>query len=598
MFHSIRWRLATAFIALIIVCIGGLSTYLVHFVRGNYLTNLESQLTNQAQLVGDVSELYFVGSGLVPDLSPNVIASEAKQSLDVLAKRLGEQIDARVTIMDRRGVVLGDSEENPSTMENHGSRPEVVEALSNGVGSSIRYSTTLGCDMMYVAVPITANGEIVGVSRMSLPLTEINKPLRYISRTIIGGAAIAAIIAILLAIQISRATTEPVKKLTQMSRRLAQGELDQKIKVTSKDEVGELAGAFNQMVAKLKEMVALLTAERDKMSAILSNMADGIIVVDGEGKVNMINRAAEATFQLSWDKAQGQTFIEMVHDHELDDVLQKCLKTGEQQAGLVEIEPGKQFLGVIATPLRGRAGSVVLLQNLTELRRLETVRRDFIANISHELRTPLSSLKILAETLQQGAINDPAVAKDFLDKINAETDRLAQMVGELGELSRIESGEASLNVRPTDIGEIAMQAMERLEAQADRVGLDLVMNIPQGLPEIPADRERVEQALVNLLHNAIKFTPSGGRISISAKIEDDNALISVVDNGVGIPADDLPRIFERFYKADKARAGGGTGLGLAIAKHIVEAHGGKIWAESVEGKGSTFTFTLPIATTP
>ena len=615
MFRSIRWRVTTAFIVLIIVCIGGLSTYLVHFVRGNYLTNLESQLTNQAQLVGDVSELYFVGSGLVPDLSPNVIASEAKQSLDVLAKRLGEQIDARVTIMDRRGVVLGDSEENPSTMENHGSRPEVVEALSNGVGSSIRYSTTLGCDMMYVAVPITANGEIVGVSRISLPLTEINESLGHISRTIIGGAAIAAIIAILLAIQISNTTTKPVKELTQMSRRLAQGELDQKIRVTSRDEVGELAGAFNQMAAKLKEMVDLLTTEKDKMAAILSNMADGIFVVDGESKVIMVNQAAKRMFPSPFTgEGQGEgspdkiserclltaecSFIEAVHDHELDDILQKCLKTGEQQAGLVEIEPGKQFLGVIATPIRGRAGSVVLLQNLTELKRLERVRRDFIANISHELRTPLSSLKILAETLQEGAIDDSTVAKGFLDKINAEADRLAQMVNELGELSRIESGEGSLNVRPTDIGEIAMQAIERLKAQADRVGLNLVLNIPQGLPEILADRERVEQVLVNLLHNAIKFTPSGGRISISAKIEDDNALISVVDNGVGIPADDLPRIFERFYKADKARAGGGTGLGLAIARHIVEAHGGNIWAESTEGKGSTFTFTLPIATTP
>ena len=599
MFRSIRWRIATTFIVLIIVCIGGLSAYLVHFVRVNYLSNLESQLTSQAQLIGDASKSYLVGSGLVPD-------RQTQEDVDALAKRLGKQIDARITIIDKGGVVLGDSDKNPAAMENHGNRPEVIEALSLGVGSSIRYSTTLGCDMMYVAVPVTVNKEIVGISRVSLPLTEINKSLGHISRTIIGGAAIAAVIAILLAIQISKTTTEPVKKLTQMSKRIAEGELDQKIQVTSRDEIGDLAGAFNRMAAKLKEMLGLLTSERDRMSAILSSMADGILVVDGESKVIMVNQAAKRMFPSPVkgegqcegfpDKALEHTFIEVVRDHELDSILQKCLETGEQQTGLVEIEEGKQFLGVIATPLSGQSGSVVLLQDLTELRRLETVRRDFITNISHELRTPVASLKVLAETLQEGAIDDPTVAKDFLNKIDTETNRLAQMVNELGELSRIESGEASLKVKPIDMGEVAKRVLERLKPQADKAELDLVMDIPSGLPKALADKERMEHVLINLFHNAIKFTPSGGTINIAAKAEADNIQVSIADTGIGISADDLPRIFERFYKADKARAGGGTGLGLAIAKHIVEAHGGKIWAESIEGKGSTFSFSLPVAT--
>jgi two-component system phosphate regulon sensor histidine kinase PhoR len=301
-------------------------------------------------------------------------------------------------------------------------------------------------------------------------------------------------------------------------------------------------------------------------------------------------------FQLSQDEALGHTFIEVVRDHEIDSILQRCRKMAEQQTGLVETEPGKQFLGAIAAPLGD--GSLVLLQNLTELRRLETVRRDFIANISHELRTPVASLKALSETLQEGAIDDPAVAKDFLNKINTETDRLAQMVNELGELSRLESGELSLELEPIAVAEIVEEVTEMLKAQVDRAGLSLGVDIPPNLPEAQGDRERLEQVLVNLLHNAIKFTPSGGRIYLSAKAEGGNVLISVADTGVGIPADDLSRIFERFYKADKARAGGGTGLGLAIARHIIESHGGKIWAESIEGKGSTFTFTLPIATRP
>jgi len=557
---------------------------LVHFVRGDYLDNLESQLTSQAELVGATTETYF-------------IIGQAEE-LAALAKRLGQQIGARVTIINGDGVVLGDTDENPAAMENHGNRLEVIEAVSSGVGRSIRYSTTLGCDMMYVAVPVTVNGDVVSICRIALPLTEIDESLGHINRIVIAGAAIAGIIAIAVAIFISRATTGPVKELTQMAKRMAQGELDQKVRVSSKDEVAELAGAFNQMAAKVKEMVGLLTAERDKMFAILSSVADGILLFDSEGRVTMINQAASKILQLGDDKMLGHTFIEVVHDHELDDVLQRSLKTGEQQTGLVETQLGKQFLGVIATPLRGQSGSVVLLQNLTELQRLQTVRRDFVANISHELRTPVASLKVLAETLQGEALDDVTAGREFVTKINIETDRLAQMVNELSELSRIESGKVHLNVQSIDIDEAAMRVVERLKAQADRGRLSLVMDIPANLPRALADKERVEQVLMNLLHNAIKFTPPQGTINVSARAEGDIVLVAVSDTGVGIPADDLPRIFERFFKADKARVGGGTGLGLAISKHLVEAHGGKIWAESTEGKGSTFTFTLPIATQP
>ncbi|MCL0053290.1 cell wall metabolism sensor histidine kinase WalK [Dehalococcoidales bacterium] len=412
------------------------------------------------------------------------------------------------------------------------------------------------------------------------------------------GIIVTIIIAVLLALLLSKTITQPLNRLTQMAKRMAEGELDQKIQVTSKDEAGELARAFNQMAARLKEMVTLLTIERDKMATILSTMADGILITDSQGKVTMVNQAAERILRLPRDKIVGQSFIEVVRDHEVDGIWQKCVKTGAQQTGLVETVPRKQFLGVIATPISREAGSLVLLQDLTELRRLEIARSDLISNISHELRTPIASVKALAETLEEGAIDDRVVAKEFLSRINAEVDRLAQMVEELGELSRIESGEVSLKVEPVDLGKIANQVVERLRTQADRAGLDLSLNIPSTLPLALADEERVEQVLVNLVDNAIKFTLPGGRVTLSAKVEDENILISVIDTGIGIPADDLPRIFERFYKVDKARTGGGTGLGLAIAKHIVEALGGRIWAESIEGKGSTFTFSLPIAAKP
>jgi len=580
MFSRIRWRIAVVFAVLILVCIGGLSAYLSHFFRGNYIDNLRSQLTDQAQLIEDNS-LYYFNAGQI-------------EEIDTLAKRLGEQIDGRVTVISEDGTVLGDSEEDPSVMENHADRPEVIEALAEGTGSSIRHSATLGYDMMYVAVPVLAGDQVVGIARVALPLTEIDQSLQHINRTIIIAAVIAAAIAVLLAFQISKATTGPVAKLTQASARMAKGDLGQEIEVTSRDEVGNLALAFNQMAARIKEMVATVTSERDRMAAILSNMADGILLVDGDRVIRMLNPAAERILGLPSEDSLGRTFVEVVRDYELNGVLERCLSAGEPQTTLVEMSPSKQFLGVIATPLHGQTGCLLLVHDLTQIRRLETVRRDFVANISHELRTPIASLKALTETLRDGAIADQSVASDFLNSINVEVDRLAQMVQELSDLSRIESGEAPLHKEPVDIAQTIGRAVGRLEALAERAELEIVQEIDSGLPKIVADDERVEQVLVNLIHNAIKFTPPHGRIHITAKAAGDNALISVADTGVGIPVDDLSRIFERFYKADKARAGEGTGMGLAIAKHIVEAHGGKIWAESVEGRGATFYFTLPL----
>jgi two-component system phosphate regulon sensor histidine kinase PhoR len=250
---------------------------------------------------------------------------------------------------------------------------------------------------------------------------------------------------------------------------------------------------------------------------------------------------------------------------------------------------------VIATPLPNGNEYLVRIQDLTELRRLQMVRQDFISNISHELRTPIASVKAIAETLNEGASADPSVAKDFLNKINAEADRLAQMVQELSELSRIESGEAPLQKRLFNISDAIVRAVDRLRPQVDRAGLHIQTDFAANLPKVLADEDRIEQVLVNIIHNAIKFTQASGKINISAKRDNNNIMVSISDTGIGIPADDLPRIFERFYKADKSRSGGGTGLGLAIAKRIVEAHGGKIWAESIEGKGATFTFTLSAA---
>ena len=582
MLRSIRWKIAVPFVVLILASIWALGFYISNFMVNTHMTTLRSQLTDQARLVSNMAEPYI-----------NVDT----EGLDDLAKELGQQIDARVTIIDQDGWVIGDSESDPTTMENHADRLEVVEAISGVVGVSTRYSLTLGYQMMYVAVPVISDGAEIGAARVALPLTTVNAYSAHINYVIAIAAAIASALAIVIALLIARVTTNPVRQLTQMSRRIAEGELDQKIHVSSRDEIGELAQSFNQMSARLNDMVTLISGERDKMSAILSNMADGALIIDGQGKVAMVNDAAEKILNLAEQEMLSCSLIEVVRDHELANVFTRCMESGEQQSGQAETEPDRKLLRMIATPVEtnGETGCLIILQDLTELRRLETVRRDFVSNISHELRTPLASIKALTETLQEGAIADQSVAHDFLERLNVEVDKLEQMVQELGQLSRIESGEVTFNIESIEIGDVIGQVSQRLRPQADRAGLRLETEYPATLPQALMDREQVEYVLLNLLHNAIKFTPQGGKIMVSANIRGDALAISVADTGVGIPSEDISRIFERFYKTDRARAGGGTGLGLAIAKHIVHAHGGTIWAESIEGKGSIFTFTLPLA---
>ncbi|MBI2906387.1 MAG: HAMP domain-containing protein [Chloroflexi bacterium] len=584
MFSSIRWRTSLAFTLLLLSSLALASGYLLHSFSQSYLENLESQLMTQAWLVSDNAAQYF--------------GSHEDEALRTLAERLGKGISARVTMVRRDGVVLGDSDEDPSIMANHADRPEVIDALSLGRGGSVRYSQTVGYDIFYVAVPVTVSGEKVGVARVSVPLTDINESLGRISRTIFLGSLIAVAVCVVAVRLVFRVALAPVKRLSQMAKKIAQGELDQAIRVTTGDEIGDLSKTFNHMAAKLKETVDRIRGERDRLEIILSRMADGILILNSDLSMARANPAAARMLGISAADVSGHGFVETVRDYEVDEIVRRCLNMRVQQSGTVEILPGRLWLGVIATPLETEGGCLVLLQDLTEVRRLQMMRRDFVSNISHELRTPLASLKVLAETLQGGAIEDPEVCKDFLGRMDYEVDKLTQMVQELGDLSQIESGKATLDRSEFNIADAVERVAERLRPQADRAGLVLRIDCSGGSPLVSADRFRVEQVLMNLIHNAIKFTPPGGCVTVSVSKSGKKGQVSIADTGVGIPAEDLPRIFERFYKADKARTGGGTGLGLAIAKHIVEAHGGKIWVESIEGRGSTFSFALPLAEAP
>ena len=384
-----------------------------------------------------------------------------------------------------------------------------------------------------------------------------------------------------------------LKHYGALLRRLA--EQDENAEDLPEDAPGleELSNAVKALALGLQSRTSSLEAERARLAAVLDKMTDGVLIVDGGGRIQFANPAAGRLFEVG--SAAGRTVAQVVRHHQLIEAWQRARETGESQEESLELPVRRQFLQLVILPDRSTGGSLLLVQDLTRLRRLEAVRRDFISNVSHELRTPLASLKALTETLRDGALEDPSAARRFLGRIETEVDALTQMAHELLELSRIESGQVPLELKKVKPSKLVHSAAERMRAQAERAGLTLRVEVPGGLAEVRVDGPRLEQVLVNLVHNAVKFTPPGGEVVVSTKSEGNTVQFSVRDSGVGIPEDDLPRIFERFYKADRARSGGGTGLGLSIARHIVEAHGGRIWVESLEGRGSTFHFTIPSA---
>jgi two-component system, OmpR family, phosphate regulon sensor histidine kinase PhoR len=584
MFRSIRWRIAVPYTLFFLIMMLGLGFYLAEFFRQAELQDLERELTAESSLLAGI-------------LAGRDLSAEFSDELDSLAAEWSGFLGARVTIISWDGTVTGESHENRATMENHFQRPEIQESLAEGVGRSIRFSSTVGFDMLYVAVPVRGGDELLGFIRLALPLEQIEARISHLQRTIAVTVLLVSLMVVILATFISSYTTRPLRALSQAVRKKEVFELRDAPVVTTKDEVGQLAKAFIDLGAHLQDQVRELEGERTKMFAVLEQMTDGVLIVDSLGKVQLINPAAQKMFNASKSDALINTLAEIVRHHQIVELWRACLESGESQVTSVDLSTRRIYLQSSAIPLtQALPGSVLMVfQDLTQVRRLENIRRDFISNISHELRTPLASLKALAETLQESALDDPPTARRFLTRIETEVDSLALIVQELLELTRIESGKVPLQLERIQAEEILTAAADRLRLQAERAGLNLAIHSPQEPLWVLADARRIEQVVVNLLHNAIKFTPQGGQIDLVAEVAGDFVKFSVRDTGIGISSQDLPRIFERFYKADRARSGGGTGLGLAITRHLVEVHGGKVWAESVEGQGATFYFTLPSA---
>ncbi len=425
-----------------------------------------------------------------------------------------------------------------------------------------------------------------------------------VRRSIMWLAALQTLFIFALAYLLLNHATSSLRHLIYSARQIAGGKTTARVVPETSDEVGELVRVYNRMTDALNGRIEQLEAENQQFSAGLENMADGVIITDENGFLTLINPAAARLLQTTETRAIGRSFAEVVRHHELIGLWQRCRQRRREQVAAVEVGH-MLFLQVFVTPFREQDALVylVILQDLTQVRHLQTVRRDFISNISHELRTPLASLRAVVETLQDGALEDPSVAYHFLDRADQEIDTLTQMVEELLELSRIESGQVPLRLTSTTVGELIRLPIERLRPQFERREITLKIDMPENLPNILADIERMQRVVTNLLHNAIKFTSEGGCVTVrayKAKDSGNNApqvVMIISDTGIGIAAPDLDRIFERFYKSDRARTRslGGTGLGLAIARHLVQAHNGRIWVKSKEGKGSAFYFSIPVS---
>jgi len=583
-FFSLRWRIILVYAVLLLIIMGGLNFYLANFVRNAYLTIYRQRLVSEANL-------------LTQQILPIITQDSSYSGLDEIIHQSSQNASIRITVVLPDGKVIADSDASASEMENHLDRPEVQQALEGKIGSSIRHSSTIFSDLLYVALPVYQHDQIAFVLRLAIPLNELESGIAPISQGILAATILATIVAIILSSVLTSYLIAPINQLAQNLRLSLKNIIEPTKSSQWLNEVDELKLAFDELIGQINQQIQELMIERGTLSAVLGQMADGVLIVNEEGVVELINPAAISMFKVENPEPVMYSLAEIVRHHEIIEAWKKSRTSQIQQTLTLETTPERLFIQVIVLPLKEnlRGKTLLICQDLTRIHRLETIRQDFVSNVSHELRTPLASLKAITETLLEGALDDPPAARRFLTRMEDEIDNLVQMVRELLELSRIETGRIPLNFQPVSPCELIQPVIERMRIQAERAGLSLVSECPANLPDVKADAERIEQVLVNLVHNAIKFTLPGGKIMVSAYPSKNEVVFWVRDTGVGIPPEDLQRIFERFYKADRARSGGGTGLGLSIARHTIEAHGGKIWAESTPGAGSTFYFSIPLA---
>ena len=522
-------------------------------------------------------------------------------SLEKTAQNIGSSLALRVTFISSDGIVLGDSDvsdKDIANLENHLGRPEVQAAKTSGEGWSQRFSITLKKDILYYALPIKTS-QLNGFIRLSIPVEKVSIMSKNIDNIIAFSLLAAFIASLLVALLAFYAVSLPIRRLAKKANQMANGDFSNKILIQNKDEVGELARSLNIMGDNIKARIQDILSNNSKFEAVLLSMSDGVMVLDSNGSIQLMNVILKDMLDINVDPI-GKKPIEVIRNVSIQNIAEAILKkasvaiTQEEQL----VFPSNKTIMLHAAPVivwQNIIGAVIVFSDITELRKLETVRKDFVANVSHELRTPISSIKGYAETLLDGALDDKNNAMDFIKIINSESGRLASLIDDILDLSKIESDAFKLNLVNDSLFEIAKEAISSLYKDAKDKNIEINNKIALN-QKVFADKSLLTQVFVNLIHNAIKYSRNDSIITVSSKIENDLVKIEIEDQGIGIPDKDLSRIFERFYRVDKARskALGGTGLGLAIVKHIVHTHGGDVCVRSTEGHGSTFGFTLPV----
>jgi two-component system phosphate regulon sensor histidine kinase PhoR len=586
---NLFWKFAFAFLALLVSVLLAVDFFAERSFRTDYERIGFEQLTAIARIAQARPPHWTPASpGQPEDLAP------LRDWVSQMASS-----GARVTVIASDGRVLADSQSDPQTMENHATRPEIQEAMARGDGRSIRHSVTINRDLLYYAVRQDSFGGPSAVLRFALPLETVDEVLSSFRQRLWLASFFILLIAGAISMLFSRSFTGRVERLEEFSRRVAEGDFRPQPRDGSGDALEALGISLNRTAARLDRTIQTLTEERNLSSAILGSMVEGVAVVNGSERLVFANPGFAEILGLDVPPTSGSALVEVVRQTELVEAVRQVL--GGESRVQSEIVTGtlrQHFFAITVASVRAgdTIGAVVVLHDITELRKLERVRRDFVANVSHEFRTPLTAIQGFSETLLAGAIDDPQNRTRFLEIILEHSRRLARLTEDLLMLSKMDAERLELEIRRLSVSQLIESCLETAQRRAAEKDLRISVNAPERLPDIAGDRRRLAEVLQNLLDNAIQYTLPGGQIVLSAATVGEEVVLTVSDTGIGIPQADQPRIFERFYRVDVARSreAGGTGLGLAIAKHLVEIHGGRLWVESEIGQGSRFHFSVPL----
>ena len=586
---NLFWKLGFAFFALLIAVLLPVDYYAERTLRRDYERAGFERLTSIARVA--LSSPPPVSSFSTTSRTPSPALREW------LTKMASSGV--RVTVIASDGLVLADSQSDPQTMENHAGRPEIREALANGDGLSVRHSVSINRDLLYYAARFSMPSGPPIVLRFAVPLLTVNDEVWAFRRRFWLSSVVMLLVTGMASLLISRTFSRRVERLQSFSRRVAEGDFRPIDADRSGDALEALAVSLNDSATRLDRAMRTLREERNLSAAILGSMVEGVAVVNSSERLLFANEGFAGILELDSPPQPGRSLLEVVRQTELIEAVRDVLKGAPRvEAEIVTGTLRQRFFAATVASVKAteNSGAVVVLHDITDLRKLERVRRDFVANVSHEFKTPLTAIQGFAETLLAGAMDDPQHRVRFLQIILEHSRRLARLTDDLLELSKMDADRLALEVDRLSASQLVQSCVETTQRVANEKHLRFSINLPQCLPDVAADRRRIAEVLQNLLDNAIQYTPSGGEIVVSASAGGQEVTFTVSDTGIGIPQVDQPRIFERFYRVDVARSRevGGTGLGLSIAKHLVEAHGGRIWVESEVGRGSQFHFTVPV----